>query len=81
MEEIEVGKVYRHYKGKYYYVIDIGVHSENLKQCVIYKALYDDYKTWVRPLKEFLDPIDVNNPENIAKQKHRFERIDLNDRH
>ena len=42
--------VYRHYKGNLYEVIGFAVHSETLEDMVVYKALYGEKKTWVRPL-------------------------------
>ena len=46
--EIKLGR-YRHFKGNEYMVIDIAYHSETLAPMVVYKALYGDKKTWVRP--------------------------------
>ena len=69
MSIIQKGK-YRHYKGKYYEVIDIARHSETLEEMVVYKAMYGDFGTWVRPLKIFIEDIEVNG--NIQK---RFELI------
>ena len=42
--------VYRHYKGNLYEVVGFAVHSETLEEMVIYKALYGERRTWVRPL-------------------------------
>jgi len=52
--------LYRHYKGKFYQVIELGRHSESLETVVIYRALYDDYELWVRPLSMFLEDVDFN---------------------
>lgn len=46
--EIKTGK-YRHFKGNEYLVLDVAYHSETLAPMVVYKALYGDGKTWVRP--------------------------------
>ncbi len=59
---------YRHYKGNLYEVIDIARHSEDLEYMVVYKALYGDFGTWVRPLKMFLEDVEVN-----GKTQKRFE--------
>lgn len=77
MQEIEIGKTYRHFKGKFYIVLDVAYHSESLEKYVVYKTLYDDYKTFIRPLKMFLEEIDVNRVDNKFKQKYRFERVDV----
>ena len=74
MENVEIGKVYRHFKGNYYFVENIVLDSENKERMVVYKALYkrDDSQTWVRPEKMFLDEIPQRS-DNITGQKHRFE--------
>ena len=75
MNEVKIGKVYRHFKGNYYYIEDIALDSENKERMVVYKPIYDrqDSKIWVRPEKMFLEEIDVNRPDNITGQKYRFE--------
>ena len=42
---------YRHFKGKEYELIDFAVHSETLEIMVIYRQLYGEFATWVRPAK------------------------------
>lgn len=41
--------VYRHYKGNRYAVEGLALHSETLEPMVIYRALYGQGETWVRP--------------------------------
>ncbi len=77
MQEIECGKTYRHFKGNFYLVIDTALHSETLEQYVVYKALYGEFKTFIRPLSMFFEEIDVNRADNITKQKYRFERMNI----
>ncbi|MBN9228023.1 DUF1653 domain-containing protein [Legionella steelei] len=52
--------IYRHYKGNLYEVIDVARHSESLEDMVVYRALYGDFELWVRPLKMFLENIEIN---------------------
>ena len=76
MEKVEIGKVYRHFKGNYYFVENIAYDSETTERIVVYKPLYEreDKKTlWVRPEKMFLSEIPIDRPDNITGQKHRFE--------
>ena len=77
MRELEIGKIYRHFKGNFYIVLDIAYHSESSEKYVIYKALYGDYKTYIRPLEMFLEKIDKNRIENKFSQEYRFERMDV----
>ena len=78
METVQVGKVYRHFKGNYYFVENVAYDSETTERMVVYKPLYnrDDSRfIWVRPEKMFLEEIP-ERPDNVTGQKHRFERID-----
>lgn len=56
---IKLGK-YRHYKGKEYEVISVARHSETLEEVVIYRALYGDFELWARPLKIFLEEVEMD---------------------
>ena len=71
MEEIKIKGVYKHFKGDLYIVEDIAINSETLEKMVVYRALYDDNKLWVRSLKEFSEEVNINN------QKYRFELQDI----
>ncbi len=75
MEHVKIGKVYRHYKGNYYFVENIALDSETQERMVVYKALYDrlDSQIWVRRETMFLEEIDKNKKDNITGQTHRFE--------
>ena len=76
MEQVKIGKVYRHFKGNYYFVENVALDSENKERMVVYKAIYDrpDSQIWVRPEKMFLEEIP-ERPDNITGQKHRFEIV------
>lgn len=65
-------RVYRHFKGKFYYVLDIVKHTETAEDYVIYQALYDNNDKYCRPLSMFSETIDINREDNITKQKFRF---------
>ena len=78
MEKVETGKVYRHFKGNYYFVENVAYDSETQERMVVYKPLYnrEDSRTlWVRPEKMFLEEIP-QRPDNITGQKHRFELVE-----
>lgn len=71
--EIEINRLYSHFKGKLYYVIDIGIHSETREEFVIYRAMYGDRKIYLRPKSMFLEEIDPSREDNLMEQKYRFE--------
>ena len=65
--DIELKRIYRHYKGDLYITEDIVYHSETLEKMIIYRALYGDNRLWCRPYDMFLDEV------NKSGQKYRFE--------
>ena len=78
MEEVKIGRVYRHFKGNYYFVENVAYDSESKERMVVYKPLYnreDGRSIWVRPEKMFLEEIPAR-PDNITGQKVRFELVD-----
>ena len=78
MDTVNIGKVYRHFKGNYYFVENVAYHSETQERMVVYKPLYnrEDSRTlWVRSEKMFLEEIP-QRPDNITGQKHRFEFVE-----
>ena len=66
---LKLGK-YKHYKGKEYKVIGVAKHSETLEDFVVYKQLYGNGSLWVRPVKMFLEKVEVN-----GKKVPRFKFI------
>lgn len=75
MEKVKKGKVYRHFKGNYYFVEDVALNSETKERVIIYKPIYDrnDSKIWVRRESMFLEEIERTRKDNITGQKYRFE--------
>lgn len=74
MKEVQIGRVYRHFKGNYYFVENVAFDSETKERIVVYKPLYereDGRFIWVRPEKMFLEEIP-ERPDNITGQKTRF---------
>ena len=77
MNQVEIGRVYRHFKGNYYFVENIAYDSETKERMVVYKPLYpreDGRLIWVRPEKMFLEELP-ERPDNITGQKVRFELV------
>ena len=76
---IEIGKKYRHFKGKLYKVIDIVFDSESnndeeYKKVVIYQALYGDNLKWARPYDMFNSLVDREKYPDV-EQEYRFEEV------
>ena len=67
MDEIKIKGIYKHFKGNLYLVEDIAYNSETLEKMIIYRALYEDNKLWVRPYNMFVEEVNKNG------QKYRFE--------
>jgi hypothetical protein len=67
--KIKLG-IWKHYKGKEYKVIGVAKHSETLEELVVYQALYCERQLWVRPLKMFLEKVEVE-----GKKVPRFKFI------
>ncbi len=78
MEKVKIGKIYRHFKGNYYFVENIGLDSETKERMVIYKPIYErqDSKIWIRREEMFLEEIDQTRKDNITGQKYRFELVE-----
>ncbi len=73
MQELELKRVYKHFKGDYYLVEDVVIHSETREKLVLYRPLYGDGKQlYVRPIDMFLSEVDHEKYPNV-KQKYRFE--------
>ena len=71
MRKIVKGGLYRHFKGMYYYVLDVATHSETSEQFVVYQILYDQRDLYVRPLDMFLSDVDQEKYPDV-EQKERF---------
>lgn len=66
-EDVEPG-IYRHFKGKYYYVIAVAKDEKTLEKKVVYSSLYD-VGIWIRPLKEFTEKVVYK-----GRKRKRFTR-------
>lgn len=68
-------EIYRHFKGKLYQILTLAIDSETGRQMVVYQALYDDFKVYVRSLDMFMGRVDKEKYTEAVCDM-RFERID-----
>ena len=77
MNQVKIGKVYRHFKGNYYIVLDVALDSETMDEVVIYRALYGDRSLYVRNKDMFLSLVDKDKyPEVLQKYRFELQKID-----
>jgi hypothetical protein len=69
-EPIRPGR-YRHYKGPEYEVLFEARHSETEEVLVVYRALYGEGGTWVRPKAMFVETVEVD-----GRPRPRFAPVD-----
>ena len=67
---VVVGARYMHYKQLSYKVLAIALREEDNEPCVIYQAEYGDKLTWIRPVKNWLEEVEVD-----GKKVRRFTKL------
>ena len=56
MQEITIGKTYKHYKGNIYKIIALGNHSETEEDMIVYQSIKNG-DVWIRPKKMWNEKI------------------------
>lgn len=69
-EQVAVGARYMHYKQLSYKVLAIALREEDNEPCVVYQAEYDDSLTWIRPVGNWLEEVEVE-----GKKVKRFTQL------
>lgn len=59
MQEISVGKTYKHYKGNVYKIIALAKHSETCEDLIVYQST-NNGDIWVRPYSMWNEVVDEN---------------------
>lgn len=78
--KVQIGRVYRHFKGFKATVIIIATHTETGEQLVVYECKETENSgnhkdgIYAQPLEMFLSEVDPNKYPDV-KQKYRFELI------
>ena len=62
-----MANIYRHYKGNLYEYVGECLHSETLEEMVIYRALYGEGKTWVRPKQMFFEEVTLPDGQRVPR--------------
>lgn len=57
-EQVEIGGIYKHYKGNDYQVVDVAILTEEVGVGIIYRAQYGRGILFVRPLDVWLEEIE-----------------------
>ena len=70
--ELVKNRVYKHFKGDLYFVVDIAEHSETGEMLVVYRALYGEGKLYVRPYDMFISKVDRDKYPDV-EQEYRFQ--------
>lgn len=59
MQEITVGKIYKHYKGNVYKIIALAKHSETCEDMIVYQNV-DKGDIWTRPKLMWNEEVEVD---------------------
>lgn len=76
MQELKLGRVYRHFKGDYYLAEDVARSSETGEEFAVYRKLYGDGSLWIRPLAMFLGEVDRDKYPDVD-QPYRFQLVEI----
>ncbi len=68
-------EIFTHFKGKKYQIITLATHSETREKYVVYQAMYDDFRIYVRPYDMFMSETDHEKYPDTP-HKYRFFRED-----
>lgn len=69
------GDIYQHFKGNQYQVTAIAYDAETEEKCVVYQALYGEFKTFIRKYDEFISEVDREKYPQVSC-RYRFSSPD-----
>lgn len=70
VKQVAVDGRYMHYKQLSYKVLAIALREEDNEPCVIYQAEYGDRLTWIRPVANWVEDVEVD-----GKMVKRFTKV------
>ena len=76
MDRLKINGIYRHFKGDYYLLIDVAIHSETKEKYVVYRGLYGNNELYIRPFDMFFSKVDKEKYPEV-EQQFRFELQDI----
>jgi len=76
VRELKINGIYKHFKGDFYLVEDVAIHSETMEKFVVYRALYGENELYIRAYDMFMSEVDRNKYPDVD-QKYRFELQDI----
>lgn len=76
MDRLKINGIYRHFKGNYYLLTDIAIHSETKEKYVVYRGLYENNELYIRPFDMFFSEVDKEKYPEV-EQQYRFELQDI----
>ncbi len=74
-EEPKEYDIYRHFKGSFYQIVAVAIHTETKEKMVIYRALKNSAHVFARPLSMFMSEVDKNKYPDVDIQ-YRFTKIE-----
>ena len=55
--------IYKHYKGGFYLLEDVALHSETDEPFAVYRPMYGERGLWIRPWEMFEESVFVDGEE------------------
>ena len=76
MQEITIGKTYKHYKGNLYKIINFAKHSETTEEMIVYQSIKNG-DIWVRPknISKFLNPTSPSMQRTLLPEDAKMVAI------
>jgi hypothetical protein len=58
-QQVTVGARYMHYKQQSYRVLALALREEDNEPCVVYQAEYGNHITFIRPVANWIEEVEV----------------------